>query len=57
MGTTLISHVQTPPLGAAAITPKCAQWPHPPWPSETVWPFPTGALWVDGAKVAIASRV
>jgi pimeloyl-ACP methyl ester carboxylesterase len=30
-------------------------WPRPPWLSETVWPFPTSAIRVDGGRVAVAS--
>jgi haloalkane dehalogenase len=45
----LISEVETPTLG------KFELWPRPPWLSQTVWPFRTGALRVEGAHAVVAS--
>jgi len=55
MGTNLVENVETPLRVAIGTTATYEPWPRPPWLSETIWPFPTRALQVDGAKVAIAN--
>jgi pimeloyl-ACP methyl ester carboxylesterase len=37
------------------VAANCEVWPRPPWLPETVWPFPTVAMRVDGTRVAVAS--
>jgi pimeloyl-ACP methyl ester carboxylesterase len=54
MVTNPISDVNPPTLEAAASTANCELWPRPPWLTETVWPFPTATLLVDGARLAVA---